>query len=59
LTKVTPFAKAIVALVYGVLAVVLDASADNVITRDEWRQVLAVAIGALLVYLVPNKAPEA
>jgi len=58
LTKVSTFAKALVALVYGVLAVILDASADNVITRDEWRQVLAVAVGALLVYLVPNKAAE-
>lgn len=54
--------KFIVAIVVAVLIAALTAAAsaldDNVITTQEWVTIALAALGALAVYLVPNKKKD-
>lgn len=58
--KISPFAKFYVALTTGMLTVATEivVSEPSRITSAEWVQVVGVAVGAGLVWLVPNGEPS-
>jgi hypothetical protein len=60
LSKLAPYAKAIVAVAIAVLTTVSTVITDGEVTDDEKKLIVGSFLSAVLVYLVPNKkAPEA
>lgn len=58
LTKIKPYAKAIIAIVGAAVTTGLVQFPDNH-TVQQWGPILASIVTALSVYVVPNKDPEA
>jgi hypothetical protein len=50
-------AKAIVAVVAAVVVVLAAALSDDMVTSVEWLEIAAAVVGAVGVYLWPNKQP--
>jgi hypothetical protein len=55
--KLGPYMKTVVAVLIAGLTVAASAITDDTITSAEWVQVGLACLGALGVYLVPNKQP--
>jgi hypothetical protein len=54
----TRYSKTIVATLIAGLTVLASAISDNVITAQEWTNIALACLGALGVYVVPNRPSE-